>query len=137
MTDEDIRYPFVPKSNKFLRPGQFWAIPLSNGKFAAGRVMAVPAFGPKDRVGVVIGLMDWSGDHEPTASDLAGRGVLGRQAQARFEAISMNGGQVLGLRPLDVDGIVPIDPMDLSVGSVHRVWGWRTIVNEAEKAFVG
>jgi hypothetical protein len=29
-----------------------------------------------------------------------------------------------------------MDPMDLSVGTVQRVWGWRTIVNEAERAFV-
>ena len=98
MSDEKIRYPFVPKSNKFLRPGQFWSIRLSNGTFAAGRVMAVPAFGPKDRTGVVVALMDWSGDHEPTANDLAGRGVLD-QAKTRFEAISKNGAQVLGLRP--------------------------------------
>ena len=38
-------YPFEPKLNKHLRPGQFWAILLADGRFAAGRVMAVPAFG--------------------------------------------------------------------------------------------
>lgn len=80
--------------------------------------MAVPAFGPKDRVGVVVGLMDWSGDHKPTTDDLAGRAVL-VQAQTRFEAVSKTGGEVLGLRPLGLDGIKPVDPLDLSVGSVH------------------
>jgi hypothetical protein len=133
---DDTRYPFIPKSNRSLRPGQYWSIPLSDGRFAAGRVTVVPAFGPTDRVGVVIALMDWSGDHEPTDADIAGLAVLEGQAKSRFEAISKNGGRVLGLRPLDLDGIVPIDPMDLRVGSKHRVWGWRTIFNLAEAAFV-
>ncbi|EMM74367.1 hypothetical protein LEP1GSC038_4747 [Leptospira weilii str. 2006001855] len=26
-----VKYPFVPKSNRSLIPGQFWAIPLYNG----------------------------------------------------------------------------------------------------------
>ncbi len=135
MSADEVHYPFIPKSNRFLRPGQFWAIQLSNGKFAAGRVTAVPAFGPRDRTGIVIGLIDWSGDHPPTASDIAGRPIL-VQAKSRFEAITNNGSQVLGLRPLDLDGLVPMDPMDFRVGTHQQVWGWRTIVNKAEKAFV-
>jgi hypothetical protein len=53
------------------RAGQYRPIPLSNDRFACGRVMAVLAFGPRDRIGVVIGLMmDWTGaDHRgPTSS---------------------------------------------------------------------
>jgi hypothetical protein len=134
MTADEVRYPFAPKSNRSLRPGQFWAIPLRSGRFAAGRVMAVPAFGPKDRVGLVVGLMDWSGDHEPTGDELAGRSVL-EQAKSRFEAISNNGGMVLGLRSLDLDGLVSNVPMYLSAGSPISVWGWKTIVNQAEKLF--
>src|SRR5262249_10570900 len=34
-------YPFVPRSTAYLRPGQFWAIPLSDGRFACGRVLAL------------------------------------------------------------------------------------------------
>ncbi|WP_242624328.1 Mu transposase C-terminal domain-containing protein [Micromonospora kangleipakensis] len=52
MTDPS-RYPFAPRSNRHLRAGQYWALPLRNGRFACGRVMAVPAFGPRDRVGVL------------------------------------------------------------------------------------
>jgi hypothetical protein len=136
MRDTSIRYPFIPKSNIYLRPGQYWSIPLSSGRFAAGRVTAVPAFGPTDRVGVVIALIDWTGDHEPTEADIAGRGALHGQAKSRFEAISKNGGRVLGLRPLALDGIEPIDPMDCRVGTRHIVWGWRTVLNLAEAAFV-
>ena len=129
-------YPFTPKSNRFLRPGQFFAVPLSDGRFAAGRVMAVPVFGPRDRVGVAVGLMDWSGDKAPTASDLAGRKVL-VQAKTNFRAISRTGGAILGERSLVVDNITPIDPYDARVGASVLVWGWATICTYAERAFVG
>jgi len=130
-----VEYPFVPKSNRHLRRGQFWAIPLSNGRFAAGRVTAVPAFGPADRTGVVVGLMDWSGDREPTADDLIGRTILGVQAHTRYEAISKTGGSVLGYLPLELDRIAPADPTEVGMGNVTSVWGWRTIVKYAEAAF--
>lgn len=129
-------YPFVPRSNRLLRPGQFWAIPLSDGRFAAGRVMAVPAFGVGDRTGVVVGLVDWVGDGPPTEADIAGRPVL-VQAKARFEAITMTGGEVLGLRPLEVDNLVAMDPHAFHGGAVHhKMWGGRTIAQFAERAFV-
>lgn len=54
----EIRYPFVPKSNRFLAAGQYWALPLSNGQFGCGRVMDVPAFGESDRVGAVLELAE-------------------------------------------------------------------------------
>ncbi|HEU5111487.1 MAG TPA: hypothetical protein VFT95_23340 [Micromonosporaceae bacterium] len=127
-------YPFVPRSNRRLIPGQYWALPLSDGRFACGRVMAVPAFGPRDRIGVVIGLMDWLGETHPTAEQLAGRPVL-EQAKSRFEAIANTGGQVLGIRPLNLDGLVAVDPDASHVGAVHQVWGWRTILDLAEQYF--
>src|SRR5438105_356614 len=131
MAEATPNYPFTPKSNRYLRPGHFWSIPLSTGRYAAGRVTAVPAFGPKDRVGVVVALLDWSGDEPPAGQDLAGCGAL-YQAKSRFEAISLTGGSVLGLRPLELDGIVPADPMDFRIGSTQLVWGWRAIVLHAE-----
>lgn len=36
-----VSYPFLPKSNTYLIPGQFWAIPLRTNKFACGRVIEV------------------------------------------------------------------------------------------------
>ena len=36
-------YPFVPKSNVQLAPGQFWSIPLSDGRFATlNQMQCVP-----------------------------------------------------------------------------------------------
>jgi hypothetical protein len=94
--------------------------------------MAVPAFGSKDRTGFVAGVMNLVAPSPPTADDLVGRLVL-VQAKTRFEAVSRTGGEILGHRPLDVDGLVAVDPHDYSVGAVHRVWGWHTILDEAER----
>lgn len=124
-------YPFVPKSNRYLEAGQFWALPLSDGRYGCGRVMAVPAFGKKDRVGFVAGLAGWIGSELPTEATIAGAPVL-LQAKAHFETISETGGSILGIRSLELDGLTAIDPHDYRVGSVHRVWGWQTIVNKAE-----
>jgi hypothetical protein len=126
----EIRYPFVPRSNRFLAAGQYWALPLSNGQFGCGRVMDVPAFGEGDRVGVVIGLMDWVGGEPPEHNGLAGHQIL-EQAASRFDAITLTGGQVLGIRPLALEGLVA-NPF---VGAGHRVWGARTIHNLAEQYF--
>ena len=41
-----IAYPFEPKSITYLRAGQFWAVPLSDGRFGCGRVLYVP--GPSE-----------------------------------------------------------------------------------------
>jgi len=96
--------------------------------------MAVPAFGPKERTGLVVGLMDWVGPEQPTSDDLAGRSVL-QQAKSFFEAIANTGGQVLGERPLEWDGLVAIDPNASGVGTTHRVWGWRVISKYANETF--
>jgi hypothetical protein len=80
-------YPFVPKSNRYLEAGQFWALPLSDGRYGCGRVMAVPAFGAKDRVGFVAGLAGWIGSEPPTEAAIAGAPVL-LQTKAHFETIS-------------------------------------------------
>jgi hypothetical protein len=129
-----VIYPFIPKSNRFLSPGQFWAIPLTNGRFACGRVMLVPAFGSKDRVGVQVALLEWVGDCPPSSAEIAGRPIL-EEARSRFDAISKTGGAVLGCRDLELDGLVPADFAGTQPGAVSRVWGWRTIANLAEEYF--
>ena len=94
--------------------------------------MAARAFGEKDTRGFVAGLMDWIGGAPPDPEALAG-GTVVAQGKTRVEAITNTGGAILGLRPLELDGLVAIDPNDMSVGSVHPVWGWRTILNRAER----
>jgi hypothetical protein len=118
-------YPFVPKSNRWMEPGQFWAVPLADGRFACGRVLAKPAdFSPQRSF--VAGLMDWVGTKPPTASDLAGRGVLD-SGGAHIVTILDHGGEILGERALELDGLVAPEP--------DSTWGPDVIVVAAEFHF--
>ena len=134
-SDDPTLYPFIPKSNAKLRAGQFWAIPLSDGRFACGRVMRAPAYGQSDRVGVQVGLMNWVGSQPPTANDLRGVSVID-EAISRFEAISGAGGAILGFRDLALDCIKARHYLSLEVGSSTHGWGWKVIAAKAEERFV-
>lgn len=105
-----VTYPFEPKSNKHLRPGQFWSVPLSDGRFACGRVLSVPrdadAFVPASTRLFLAGLLDWVGEEPPSAENIAGSTLL-RQGFAHVRTVRETGGSVLGYRALDLDGIEP------------------------------
>lgn len=103
-----ITYPFVPKSNAYLRPGQFWGIPLSDGRYACGRVLDIDRDAAyARRTSFLAGLMDWCGDDPPTAEAIVGTRIL-EQGDAHIKTILENGGQILGLRPLEADGLTPL-----------------------------
>lgn len=72
-----ITYPFVPRSAAFLLPGQFWALPLSDGSFGCGRVIEAGA--PKgigSRVSFIAGVLDWHANVPPTYETIAGATCL-------------------------------------------------------------
>lgn len=100
-----MEYPFRPKSNRFLLPGQFWAIPLENGKFACGRVIEIE---PDSRTGFLAGLMDWLGDAPPMPDDLKGYKVVS-QGSVHIKTVHETGlnGMILGYLPLTEDEITP------------------------------
>ena len=122
-------YPFVPKTNAHLRPGQFWSIPLSDGRFGCGRVLAIDReaeYGA--RTTFVGGLLDWVGAEPPTWDSIGGKAVL-EVGYAHVGLIAESGGAVLGERPLELDSIeVPND--------IPSAWGLRSMVRRAEHLFV-
>ena len=102
-------YPFEPRSNTYLRPGQFWGVPLSDGRWACGRVLAVRAeppdpYFPGNSRTFLAALMDWEGDEQPVAQAIAGRQVLA-QGWAHVKSIRLHGRMILGCRDLGLDGI--------------------------------
>lgn len=153
----EIDYPFVPKSNAYLVPGQFWGIPLSDGRYACGRVLDIDrdaAYGR--RTSFLAGLMDWCGDTPPTAERIAGMRIL-EQGEAHIKTILENGGEILGCRRLEADGLAPLLCLsaqyggDLQLGlKVLRAatreeqerlaplagWGYKVISIAAEQHFV-
>ena len=100
----------MPKSNAYLRAGQFWAVPLSDGRFGCGRVLDVPRSGdlhvPANSRMFLAGLLDWVGPRPPTDQSIAGA-HLNAQGFAHIKTILTTGGEVLGWRDLAADGIVP------------------------------
>jgi Immunity protein 26 len=155
-------YPFVPKSTAYLEAGQFWAIPLTDGRFACGRVLAVPhEKDPNIMVGTrafLAGLLDWVGDAPPDGDAIAGTRLVA-QGFAHIKAIMTTGGVILGIRPLDLDHLVPsrwksheaggtvwvyegatrlhpISPDERSL-PIISVWGYSVIRDLAERSFVG
>ncbi len=104
---QELIYPFVPKSTRPLIPGQFWAVPISKGRYACGRVISLrPKGNSFDLRGFLAGLLDWVGTQLPTGEAIAGKKIL-EQGHAHIKAITETGGVVLGHRSLDVDGIAP------------------------------
>ena len=105
-----ITYPFEPKSIAYLRAGQFWAVPLSDGRFGCGSVLYVPS--PSDpqpslylntRI-FLAGLMDGSGYEPLTAQAIAGCKLL-EQGRVHVAAITDTGSKILGQRDLEQDGL--------------------------------
>ena len=89
-----------------MQPGQFWAVPISGGYFGCGRVLQVGGSQiPMKRSAFFGGLQDWIGDSPPTSESIAGTGIA-RFGVMHLKAITEVGGEILGIRPLDLDGIV-------------------------------
>jgi internalin A len=124
-----LKYPFVPKTNAKLEAGQFWGVPLSDGRFACGRVLRVDqerSYGA--RTMFVAGLLDWVGNQPPTEETIAGSRLL-EAANAHVRLIQHDGGLVLGHRPLYADEIIV--PQDVS-----STWGFAFLKARAEHLFV-
>ena len=85
--------------------GQFWAVLLSDGRYACGRVLHVPRKADPEpslylntRI-FLAGLMDWSGSAPPEGEAIAGCEILA-QGRMHVAAISDTGSTILGRQPL-------------------------------------
>lgn len=108
VASQEPRYPFVPKSNAYLVPGQFWAIPLVTGRYGCGRVLDLDreqAVGA--RTSFWAGLMDWCGDRPPDEADLEGIADIVHHGEAHILTITRSGGEILGHRALELDHVEP------------------------------
>jgi hypothetical protein len=122
-------YPLIPKTTAQLIPGQFWSIPLSDGRFGCGRVIRIEdgkAIGRRTRF--IGAILDWVGDAPPSPETIAGSGVLA-VGNAHVRLISFGGGAILGEQPLNLDGIeLP--------ARVDTYWGDGYGVMRAERRFI-
>ena len=123
MTD----YPLVPKTTAHLRPGQFWSIPMTDGRFGCGRVLRVGT-GRGGRTRFIAAILDWVGDSPPSSDAIAGSDVLA-VGNAHVQLVSFGGGAILGERPLEADGIEPPERVD-------SYWGDGYALARAERRFI-
>ncbi len=131
----DPTYPFVPRSTSFLRAGQFWAIPLASGRFACGRVLAVPEPGtddllPPGRRMFMAALMDWSSSEAPTEDAIAGAGVIAN-GMAHIKTIHATGGEILGFRDLALDDTRGLPTVSHRMGGTVYVYEGATRLRPA------
>ncbi len=155
----NVKYPFVPKSTSYLEPGQFWAVPLSNGKFACGVVLQLMYVeGKLYRSAFLAGLLNWSGSNLPSENDIKDNEII-EHGQAHIKIIGGHGGEILGKVNWE-DSKLQI-PLTLSESpgrncrlqrgyeilnkasssqqktlEVFEAWGFRIICLLAEKHFV-
>jgi internalin A len=116
------RYPFVPRTTAHLAPGQIWSIPISDGRFGCGRVLRMDpdrAYGA--RVLFVGAILDWIGDRPPTPEAIAGRPAIA-VGVAHVRSIPAGGGQIVGERPLELDGIEAPANLSAHWGTSFPVW---------------
>ena len=162
MAAPEPSYPFVPKSNASLRAGQFWAVPLSDGRFGCGRVLDVPRIGdlhvPATRGCSWPACSTGSVRGRPRTSRSLAR-QLDAQGFAHIKTILTTGGELLGWRDLAADRIVPAAWRSHEAGGtvwvyegarrirpataedrelpVMGTWGYSVLKLLAEQQFVG
>src|SRR5258707_6144416 len=114
-------YPLTPKTNAQLIPGQFWSIPLSDGRFGSGRVLSVDHDRPVGgRTRFIGAILDWVGEAPPTFEAIAGSAVLA-VGNAHVRLVSFGGGAILGERPLEADPIQPPARVRTYLGDCYGV----------------
>jgi hypothetical protein len=151
-------YPFTPKSNSKLKRGQFWTIKLSNGRFAAGVVLDIPAKEVADTKTFFAGLLNWVGASKPTKAELESSKIeVVEQGVAHIKTITGDGEQIEGevdlekcavsIRP-EVDSIAYSKysqilkgfqiigkalPVDHERCKTRSTWGYKMIINKANR----
>ena len=125
-----MSYPFKPKSTAYLERGQYWSIPLSNGKYCCGVVLHLLLhLGKKEQRSFHAGLLSWDGEGPPTKEDISGCSVL-ESGAAHIKTITEIGGEILGKSKLKSD-----DDLIEKTDDIHT-WGYNFINLLGEKHFI-
>ncbi|MFT5420073.1 MAG: hypothetical protein ACI9D5_000814 [Candidatus Endobugula sp.] len=129
-----MKYPFSPKSTSYLEPGQFWAIPLSNGEYGCGIVVAkLASLHDHSKIETrlfLAALINWHGEQLPIPEEIQNLEIL-EVGAAHVKTILTTGGVVLGkakFRGLGNNPRVKTDEIN--------TFGYSVLKVVAEKRFV-
>jgi hypothetical protein len=124
---EIMKYPIKPKSTSKMEQGQFWSVPIGDGRFSCGVVLAVVVnSGKKDSRIFLAGLLDWVGDFPPSAEKLDECSVLDK-GFAHIKTITETGGELLGKLEIDLGFLEVVSETD----SINT-WGYNSIAKGGE-----
>lgn len=124
----NIEYPLKPKSTSYLKQGQFWAVPLKQGGFGCGVVLAkLLRKGKIDTRLFFVGLLDWFGEEQPTINHIKGANIIETGA-AHIKTITETGGAIIG----SGYNVVGIEKEIENSDSIHT-WGYNVITKLAGK----
>jgi len=70
------QFPFQAERVQDLEEGDFWALLMPDGRFAALQVTHLKRSGRHSRTKFVVGIVDWRGDALPTVGDINRRRIL-------------------------------------------------------------
>jgi hypothetical protein len=135
-------YPFIPKSTAYMKEGQFWDIPLSNGQYACGRVLQFDySTGKRNSKSFLAGLLDWMGETPPSSNAIYGAKLL-EQGRAHIKTIEFNKGLIRGFRPLELDNITPLLELShMPVNDCRLMKGFESLrlatIEEQKTLYIG
>ena len=100
-------YPFTPTKASEIKEGEYFYIPLSDGRFACGRILLIEKKNGKKTKLLLVALHDWSGANHPTKEDIHSRPII-EQGVMHINSINNIGGEIIGFKPLGEDGLKPL-----------------------------
>jgi hypothetical protein len=125
-------FPFSPQSTSSLEPGDLIAVPCDPSGWGCLQVIDLKRDGPGARTAFVAGVLPWRGEKPPTRQDVSGL-VASEQGLVRIELFTEGGLQVVDAAEVLATGL-PSNFRDFSVGTTHKVWGWRSAIRKAQEA---
>jgi hypothetical protein len=127
-----MEYPFTPKSTSYLEQGQYWPIPLNNGKYACGVVLAkLEENGKTETRSFYAGLLDWCDSIPPHPDAISNAKVL-KKGALHVKAISKAGSQIEGRALLN---FLPSSPVAYTDDIITMGYSVPSVL--AEKYFAG
>jgi len=123
-----LKYPYIPKSNKFLEVGEYWPIKLENQLFAYGVVLKVPDYNDARKM-FLAGLINWIGTTNPSEENFDNKPVhIKEYADAHIKTIMSKGEKLIGKLQID-----PNELNRIQNEYIKNTWGYNYINLRAEK----
>lgn len=122
------RFPISPRTTRDIEIGDLIAIPVETGGWGCLQVTDLKRQGAGALKSLLVGVLDWHGIEEPTATSVVGSSVR-EQGMTRVELFTQGGYQITGTCPVGPNPW-PSNFRDFGVGTVHQVWGWKAAVRK-------